>query len=192
MAGLDADVRADVIVSGGMTPYLPGSHAQSRTVMAAVGRAARTYAEGGFTTVVDGITRPWMLPHVLDPVSCASRSHGVVLRPSRAGALRRARARSAPWALDEAGPVTAMWDQLADLGPLERHVLDTTSQGPEETPSPRSGRTSTAGASSSPRTPVTSAGRRTAAGRLRSVRLLRATAGGPILSGTGRSAEGAT
>ncbi|TNC20952.1 AAA family ATPase [Georgenia sp. 311] len=121
-----------VIVSGGIAPYLPGSDPQNRTVMAAVGRAARTYAEGGFTTVVDGIIGPWMLPHVLDPVSSAPRVHYVILRPSRAEALRRAQARSAPDALVETGPVTAMWDQLADLGPLERHVLDTTSQRPEE------------------------------------------------------------
>lgn len=90
--------------------------------------AAYAYAAGGFTTVVDGIVGPWMLDHVRD----RAREHPdlpldyLVLRPDRDVALARAQARTSPDALVDATPILAMWDQFADLGPFERHVLDTT------------------------------------------------------------------
>ena len=126
-----------VIVSGAIAPYLPESDAQNQTVMAVIQRAAWTYAGGGFTTVVDGIIGPWMLPHFQKPAAqelpARPRLHYIVLRPSREEALRRAQARTAPEALVDEAPVTALWDQFADLGALERHVIDTTAQRPEET-----------------------------------------------------------
>ena len=121
-----------VIVAGLVPPYLPEADAQNRTVMGVVGAAAWTYAGGGFTTVVDGIIGPWMLPHVRAGRSSV-RLHYVVLRPARDETLRRAQRRTAAGALVDEGPVTAMWDQFAELGALERHVLDTTAQTPHET-----------------------------------------------------------
>ncbi len=78
--------------------------------------------------MVDGIVGPWMLDHMRD---AARRSPEVpldyvVLRPAREVALARAQARTAPDALVDAVPILAMWDQFADLGAFERHVLDTT------------------------------------------------------------------
>lgn len=126
-----------VIVSGAIPPYLPESDAQNQTVMTAIERAAASYAAGGFTTVVDGIIGPWMLPHFLAPAGADARErprlHYVVLRPSRDEALRRAQARTSPDALVDAGPITQLWDQFADLGDLEPHVIDTTAQRPDET-----------------------------------------------------------
>lgn len=126
-----------VIVSGGIAPYLPESDSQNQTVMTVIRQAAWAYAAGGYTTVVDGIIGPWMLPHFRTPDSvdgpAAPRLHYLVLRPSRQEALRRAQARTDPDALVEEGPVTGLWDQFADLGVLERHVLDTTDQRPDET-----------------------------------------------------------
>lgn len=100
--------------------------------MRAVRRAAFTYAEGGFTTVVDGVVGPWMLDHFRG-VDGAPRLHYLVLRPEREETLRRAQGRTEPDVLTEEGPIVAMWDQFADLGELERHVLDTTAQQPAET-----------------------------------------------------------
>lgn len=126
-----------VIVSGGIAPYLPEAYAQNQTVMTAIQRTAWTYAAGGFITVVDGIIGPWMLPHFdsrgAPDESVTPRLHYIVLRPSRDEALRRAQARTAPDALVDEGPVTGLWDQFADLGALERHVIDTTTQRPDET-----------------------------------------------------------
>ncbi|ROS74451.1 AAA family ATPase [Cellulomonas sp. PhB143] len=125
------------IVSGGIAPYLPASDAQNHTVMTVVQRAAWAYAAGGFVTVVDGIIGPWMLPHFQRPSAhdglTAPRIHYVVLRASRAESLRRAQARASPDALVDEVPVTELWDQLADLGALESHVIDTTAHGPDET-----------------------------------------------------------
>lgn len=126
-----------MIVSGSIAPYLPEADAQNHTVMTVIQRAAWTYAGGGFTTIVDGIIGPWMLSH-FDPrgireESATPRLHYIVLRPNRAEALRRAQARTAPDALVDEGPVTELWDQFADLGAREKHVIDTTTQRPDET-----------------------------------------------------------
>lgn len=120
------------IVSGAVPPYLPEADAQNQTVLRVVAQAAFTYAEGGYLTVVDGIVGPWMLAHFA-PAPAAL--HYVVLRPSRDETLRRAQARTTAGALVDAGPVLAMWDQLGDLGPLERHVVDTTGQDAAQTAS---------------------------------------------------------
>lgn len=116
------------IVSGMIPPYLPESEAQNQTVLRVIRDAARRYAEGGFVTVVDGIIGPWMLD-----LFEALQVHYLVLRPSRAETLRRATARTAPGALVDAEPVLSLWDQFAELGELERHVLDTTDQTPDQT-----------------------------------------------------------
>lgn len=134
---LHTDDFWDAIVSGGIAPFLPESDAQNHTVMAAIQRAAWAYAAGGFTTVVDGIIGPWMLAHFDQPGDEegveAPRVHYIVLRPRREEALRRAQARTAPGALVTEGPVTGLWDQFADLGALEGHVIDSSGQRPEET-----------------------------------------------------------
>ena len=78
-------------------------------------------------TVVDGVIGPWMLHHFR---ACATEAPDVtidyvVLRPRRDIALSRALARTTADALLERAPILAMWDQFADLGPLDHHVLDT-------------------------------------------------------------------
>lgn len=118
------------IVSGAIPPYLPASHAQNQTVMDVIAGAAYTYALGGFTTVVDGVVGPWMLDHFragATPQSAPS-VHYVVLRPERGTTLTRARARTAPTALTDEGPILTMWDQFSDLGEFESHVLDTSQE----------------------------------------------------------------
>jgi DNA polymerase III delta prime subunit len=126
------------IAAGHIPPYLSASDAQNQTVMSVIQGAARTYAGGGFVTVVDGIIGPWMLAHFRWTAAGSGagtpRVHWIVLRPSREEALRRALARTLPGALVEEGPVTAMWDQFADLGALDRHAIDTSADTPEVTP----------------------------------------------------------
>jgi hypothetical protein len=100
--------------------------------MRVIRQAAFTYAAGGFTTVIDGIIGPWMLDHFRD-VDDAPPLHYVVLRPKRDEAHRRAQGRSTPDALVDEGPIVSLWGQLAELGPLERHVIDTTHQEPVDT-----------------------------------------------------------
>ncbi len=117
------------IVAGGIAPYLPEADEQNRTVMRAIGAVARRYADGGFDVVVDGIIGPWMLDLLATELTGGDVTvHYVVLRPDRDEALRRATSRTGPDDLVDEGPVLQMWDALADLGALERHVLDTTGE----------------------------------------------------------------
>ena len=120
------------IVSGGIAPFEPEADQQNHVVLDVVAGAACTYAAGGFATVVDGIVGPWMLDHFLD---AAGRHpdlplHYVVLRPGRETAVRRAQQRTAAAALRDEAPILSLWDQFADLGGLEPHVLDTSQQDP--------------------------------------------------------------
>ena len=123
------------IVSGGIAPFEPEPTSRTTSVLDVIASAAYTYAAGGFATVVDGIVGPWMLDHFLDQ---ARRHpglplHYVVLRPGRETALRRAQQRTAAAALRDEVPILSMWDQFADLGELETHVLDTSQQEPVAT-----------------------------------------------------------
>jgi adenylate kinase family enzyme len=123
------------IVSGGVAPYLPEADVQNHTVVEAIAGAAFAYADGGFDVVVDGVVGPWMLDHYRRAASRRPDAalHYVVLRPGRQQTLARAQARSAPDALVDEGPILSLWDQFADLGGLEGHVLDTTAHTPADT-----------------------------------------------------------
>lgn len=123
------------IASGAILPYLPESDEQNKVVMRVIRQAAFTYAAGGFTTLIDGIVGPWMLGHFgdLDDDADRPRLHYVVLRPARDETLRRAQARTASDALVDEEPIVSLWDQFANLGVLEPHVIDTTDQEPTDT-----------------------------------------------------------
>lgn len=122
----------DHIVAGAIPPYLPESEGQNATVMSAIAECVRVYATGGYVVVVDGVIGPWMLHH-FRTVAADGQVRYVVLRPTRDETLARATARSGPHDLVDSGPVASMWDQFRDLGELERHVIDTTSQAPQQT-----------------------------------------------------------
>lgn len=125
------------ITAGRIPPYLAAADAQNHTVMGVIAGAAQTYADGGFVCVVDGIIGPWMLEHFRGMHAgsgpAGPRVHYIVLQPNRDEALRRAQERTFPGALLDEGPVTAMWDQFADLGILEGHAIDTSRDTPETT-----------------------------------------------------------
>ena len=123
------------IASGGVAPYLPEADAQNHTVVEVIAGAAFAYADGAFDVVVDGVVGPWMLDHYR---RAAARHpdvplHYVVLRPGRHETLVRAQGRTAPEALVDEGPILSLWDQFADLGALEAHVIDTSAHAPADT-----------------------------------------------------------
>ncbi|WP_019203651.1 AAA family ATPase [Tsukamurella sp. 1534] len=122
------------IVSGAIAPYLPESDPQNQTVLRVIEGAARTYASGGYLTVVDGFIGPWMLHHFLGPggIAAGTRLHYVVLRTGLEETLRRAQGRSGPDDLVDEGPIVALWKQFSDLGGLEKHVIDTTGHAAED------------------------------------------------------------
>lgn len=130
---LHADDFWRYVVSGSVEPWLPGSAAQNAVVMSAVVAAAVRFSTGGYETFVDAVIGPWFL----DAVVRTAREEGlaldyVVLRPSQDVAVQRAAARGEAGLQDEAA-VRLMHVQFEDLGPFERHVLDTSRLSPAET-----------------------------------------------------------
>jgi broad-specificity NMP kinase len=118
------------IVAGLIPPYEPASESQNHTVVEVIAGAAYTYAQGGFTAIVDGIVGPWMLGHYL----AQARQHPdialtyLVLRAGRDETLARAQGRTAPAALVDEQPILQLWGQFAELGGYERHALDTSGE----------------------------------------------------------------
>ena len=122
---LDADRFFRLIVSGVVAPWLPESHEQNTVVMGAVAASAGLYAAGGYFTIVDGIVIPgWFFEPLRDDL----RTRGapvsyVVLRPPLDVAIRRSRERAED-AMGDPEVIRQLWRSFAELGPLERHVLD--------------------------------------------------------------------
>lgn len=114
------------IRSGFIPPHMPEAQAQNDTVVDAIVAAVAVYAQGGFDVIVDGIVGPWFLA----PYRAAAARTGlvlsyIVLRPALGTALQRAQARTGP-DLKDPDVITGLHDAFADLGDLERHVIDNT------------------------------------------------------------------
>jgi len=122
---LDADRFFHLIVSGYVAPWLPESHEQNTVVMRAVAAAAGHYAAGGYLTIVDGIVIPgWFFEPLRDDLRArAAAVSYVVLRPPLNVAIRRSSER-AEEAMGDPRVVRELWNSFAELGPLERHVLE--------------------------------------------------------------------
>jgi hypothetical protein len=120
------DTFWDCIARGWIAPWEPASREQNAVAIGALAAAASRYARGGYETVVDGIVGPWFLDEFVAGLREGPpllEVHYAVLRPSAEVAWARASTRSGD-ALVDAGPVTAMYDAFAMLGPYERHVVD--------------------------------------------------------------------
>lgn len=133
-AHVESDLFFRFIVAGRIEPWKPESQAQNTTVMHIVARASAAYANSGHFTIIDGIVLPrWFL----GPVREVLGSEGLavsyaVLRAREETCVARAASRSQA-ELGEAGVIRELWQQFADLGELESHVLITDETPPEET-----------------------------------------------------------
>ena len=110
---------------GAIPPHLPRSQAQNETVMEALTAAAKEYARGGYEVIVDGIVGPWFLGPWLAAVREGYEIHYIILRAGREETLQRALGRDKLDQETNLELVEAMWGQFQDLGPYERHVIDT-------------------------------------------------------------------
>jgi AAA domain len=125
---LHADDFWAAIGAGAIEPWRPEAHGQNTVVMSAVASAAGAFAAGEYLVIVDGIVGPWFL----DPFRrLETPLRYVVLRPSASVTLARAAARES--GLGDPDPILDLHRQFAALGDLERCVLDTTEQTPQET-----------------------------------------------------------
>jgi predicted kinase len=117
------------IVEGFVPPWLPAAREQNTTVMEAIASTAARFADGGYAVVVDGIVGPWFL----DPWLALDRPVAyAVLRPRVEVAEQRAAGRG-PHPLDDLSVVATMHAAFADLGPYERHAIDSSAATPDET-----------------------------------------------------------
>ena len=103
-------------------PTRTESQHQNTVIMRALGRCARTFAEGGYDVVLDGVVGPWFLAILRDGIGAAVSVSYIVLRAPEDLALRRVRERQGPGA---SAAVRHMVAAFADLGTLQRHALDT-------------------------------------------------------------------
>jgi len=130
---LTTDVFYRSIATGFVPPYLAGSQRQNEVVADAIVGAASAYARGGYDVVLDGVVGPWFLP----AFRAAGTREGwdlayVVLRPDLDATLARATGR-ADAELREPAAVRSMHAAFGDLGDLEAHARDTTTEEPADT-----------------------------------------------------------
>ena len=137
---LESDWFWTTIVRGHVLPWLAEADVQNRTVLRACAAAAAVMAVGGYTVVVDGIVVPGHIALFADELGrVGADTHYVVLRPSLEVALERAMSRvddeRVPGhpALVAEEPIRHIWQQFSALGPYERHVVDTSALGPDDT-----------------------------------------------------------
>jgi cytidylate kinase len=130
---LHTDDFYTAIRKGFVLPWLPQSQRQNEVVVGVIVEAAFGFARGGYDVILDGIVGPWFL----DPFRTASVQYGIyldyaVLRPGTAVSLERARMR-AGGALKDEDAIRGLCQSFADLGPLERHCVDSSMQPAAET-----------------------------------------------------------
>lgn len=113
------------IRTGFVLPFLPEAAAQNEVVIDAIVATATIFARGNYVVVIDGIVGPWFLP----PFRAAAERDQlalsyVVLRSDLALTLDRARQRLGR-ELKDVSAIQGLHGAFADLGELERHVIDT-------------------------------------------------------------------
>jgi cytidylate kinase len=114
------------IRTGFVPPYLPGAAEQNVVVVDAIVASVAVWAGGGYDVIVDGIIGPWFLPPYRKAAAEGEWTMSyVVLRPDLETTMDRARQR-AETELKNVEAITGLHGAFANLGELERHVLDTT------------------------------------------------------------------
>lgn len=118
---LESDWFFRWIRAGFIPPWLPESHAQNTAVTDIVIDAAAGYADAGYLVFWDGIVGPWFLERVVRRLAARGvQARYLVVRADRDTALERVRHRDGT---AEVSGAEVMWDQFADLGEFESHVV---------------------------------------------------------------------
>lgn len=119
---LESDWFYRSIRSGFIAPHLRASHAQNTAVMDIATDAAAGYAAAGYAVVWDGIVGPWFLDRIVGRLAAKGVPvRYLVLRASRDVSLERVTVRDRT---SELSGAAKMFDEFADLGEFEPHVVD--------------------------------------------------------------------
>jgi adenylate kinase family enzyme len=131
---LEADHFFHFIAAGGIEPWRPEAHEQNERVMRIVGEAAAGYARAGYFTIIDGILIPgWFYEPVRDRLAASDVDVSyAILRPPLEACIARAGGRP-DRPLRERAVMDQLWMSFANLGQLERHVIDDERLGSEDT-----------------------------------------------------------
>jgi len=124
-AHLACDAFFHFIESGYIDPWRREAHAQNELVMGVAARAANGYSAAGYFTVVEGILLPrWFLDPMREAVGGAGGSVSLaILRPPLEVCVARAASRQ-PRPMTDKLVVEEIWQEFAELGPLESHVIE--------------------------------------------------------------------
>ncbi len=118
---IESDVFYRWISAGFVGPHLKEAHTQNTVVADVAIDAAAAYALGGYQVVWDGVIGPWWLERITRRLAARGvQVRYLVLRPGREVALDRVRERDGT---TEVSGAETMYDQFADLGELEGHVI---------------------------------------------------------------------
>ncbi|HUQ54995.1 AAA family ATPase [Lentzea sp.] len=119
------------IRTGFVLPFLPEAFRQNEVVLDAIVRTTATFARGGYDVVVDGVIGPWFLSHFRALAEQGLPVSYIVLRPDLDTTLARARGRVGE--LKDVDAITGLHGAFAQLGDLERHVIDSGGHDVEQT-----------------------------------------------------------
>lgn len=78
---VEGDAFFGFLASGAIEPWLPESNEQNEVVTCAAALAAGRYADGGFTTIYDGVVGPWFLPTFAAATGLDGLAYVVLLPP---------------------------------------------------------------------------------------------------------------
>jgi len=119
---------------GFIQPWLPEAAEQNATLARALSTSAGICAAGGYDVFADGVLGPWLLEFWRE----AAQVHGVglyyvVLMPDEETAVTRATTRTNSGAMKDADVARRMWRTFQAHALPDGHVLDTSTQDPDET-----------------------------------------------------------
>lgn len=110
-------------------PTSPESQHQNTVIMRALGRSARTFAEGGYDVFLDGVIGPWFLPVLREELSGPWSVSYLLLHVPESEALRRVRARQGPGA---SAQVRKMVEAFSELSTFQEHGIHAAGLSPDE------------------------------------------------------------
>jgi tRNA uridine 5-carbamoylmethylation protein Kti12 len=129
---LQTDDLLASVVNGWVDPALPEAERQNEAIGAALAVAAMSFAQDGYTTIVDGYLFPDGVAGLAD--ACRGRHlscHYVVLAADAETCWTRASDRpEGRWPL-EPGPVAQVYARFANCGVDETHVVEATANEDE-------------------------------------------------------------